>query len=322
MPTRVDITYIGSASSTLLDFEGMGLGIAEHSHHSALAAKIINEFNTDLATTLIFLMTMRSSPCKAVTRKQEEAMKQINDDKTKVPELLQKQVDMELKLDYIVTGGWSLKAYQKACRLLGEGYVNLATDTRTITDEKFGKIPEEKFLEAFKGRSYEIFTPKADSSSLTVVLDMSSNILSRRILIKNYHLIFFGAQKESWIHWYHNCNCQEESATSINNCSFNTLSIFYIYIAGQVLKKALADYRQFEVDGQEAVSNDKATLSRTSCPLSYEHLLQGQQRRRRQELGGLNGHCSVGGSRASNYNLIPLKGAQKLSKYIEDFARA
>lgn len=37
-------------------------------------------------------------------------------------------------------------------------------------------------------------------------------------------------------------------------------------------------------------------------------------------LTGLKGHRSVGGIRASNYNSISLEGAEKLAKYIKDFA--
>lgn len=37
-------------------------------------------------------------------------------------------------------------------------------------------------------------------------------------------------------------------------------------------------------------------------------------------LTGLKGHRSVGGIRASNYNSIPLEGAEKLAKFIEAFA--
>lgn len=39
-------------------------------------------------------------------------------------------------------------------------------------------------------------------------------------------------------------------------------------------------------------------------------------------LTGLKGHRSVGGIRASNYNSIPLEGAEKLAKFIHDFAKA
>jgi len=38
-------------------------------------------------------------------------------------------------------------------------------------------------------------------------------------------------------------------------------------------------------------------------------------------LTGLKGHRSVGGIRASNYNSIPLAGAEKLATYIHEFAK-
>lgn len=37
-------------------------------------------------------------------------------------------------------------------------------------------------------------------------------------------------------------------------------------------------------------------------------------------LTGLKGHRSVGGIRASNYNSIPLEGAEKLASFIDKFA--
>lgn len=47
----------------------------------------------------------------------------------------------DLKLDYIVTGSWSSKAYQEAQRLLGPEHVNLVWDARTVNHGWFGKIP-------------------------------------------------------------------------------------------------------------------------------------------------------------------------------------
>lgn len=64
MPTRDEITYFGAgpallptdvleqASKALLDYNGTGLGIAEHSHRSQLATDIINNAKADLATYL------------------------------------------------------------------------------------------------------------------------------------------------------------------------------------------------------------------------------------------------------------------------------
>jgi phosphoserine aminotransferase len=41
----------------------------------------------------------------------------------------------------------------------------------------------------------EVLKPKGDEQDPIVVADMSSNILSRRVPVKNFSVIFFGAQK-------------------------------------------------------------------------------------------------------------------------------
>ncbi|KAK9777876.1 putative phosphoserine transaminase [Seiridium cardinale] len=425
MPTRAEITYFGAgpaalptdvlekAASALLDFEGTGLGIAEHSHRSAHATKIINEAKADLASYLdipddyeiLFMQGGGTGEFSAtvynivgawVARKQQEATKQVGDDEAKVTELLQKQVASELKLDYLVTGGWSLKAYQEACRLLGEEYVNLATDARTINDKKFGKIPDESTWKLSKDAAMvyycdnetvdgvefpkfpDVLAPKADGSGPIVVADMSSNILSRRIPVKNYHLIFFGAQKNLGSTGVTVAIVKKSllppsspqpspkllrklglpippillsyETIAKNNSLYNTLSIFDVYIAGLVLKKLLSTYRQYKVDGQEAVSNEKARLIyeavekypdiykvvpdksvRSRMNICFRISKGGDmeatekaflEQAKAKGLDGLKGYRTIGGVRASNYNSIPLEGAQKLAQFIQDFAKA
>lgn len=247
MPSREEITYFGAgpallptdvlqqASQALLDYNGTGLGIAEHSHRSQLATDIINNAKADLATYLgipsddyevLFMQGGGSGEFSAtvynmvgawVARRKAEILAANGvDEKDCQPALLEAELAkavQELKLDYIVTGSWSLKAYQEAQRLLGPEYVNLVCDARTVNDGKFGKIPDESTWnlspnaamvyycdnETVDGVEFpsfpKILEPKADGSGPIVVADMSSNILSRRFPAKNYSLFFFGAQK-------------------------------------------------------------------------------------------------------------------------------
>lgn len=247
MPSRDDITYFGAgpallptdvlqqASQALLDYNGTGLGIAEHSHRSQLATDIINNAKADLATYLdfssddyevLFMQGGGSGEFSAtvynmvgawLTRKKAEILATNGvDEKDCQPYLLESELAKaveSLKLDYIVTGSWSLKAYQEAQRLLGPEYVNLVCDARTVNNGKFGKIPDESTWslspnaamvyycdnETVDGVEFpgfpKILEPKADGSGPIVVADMSSNILSRRFPVKNYSLVFFGAQK-------------------------------------------------------------------------------------------------------------------------------
>jgi phosphoserine aminotransferase len=245
MPTRADITYFGagpaalptdvleSAAQALVDYKGTGLGIAEHSHRSELAANIINEAKADLASYLdiptadydiIFMQGGGTGEFSAsvynlvgawVARQHAAVVKELGSgaDEAAVVAALRARVESDLKLDYIVTGGWSLKAYQEAVRLLGPEYVNLAADSRTINDGKFGKIPDQSTWKLSKDAALvyycdnetvdgvefpefpAVLAPREDGTGPVVVADMSSNILSRRIPVANYSLLFFGAQK-------------------------------------------------------------------------------------------------------------------------------
>ncbi|KAI1458392.1 phosphoserine aminotransferase-like protein [Annulohypoxylon moriforme] len=429
MPSRADITYFGAgpallptsvletASQALLNYNDTGLGIAEHSHRSQYAADIINQAKADLATYLdipddyevLFMQGGGSGEFSAtmynlvgvwVTRKKAEILKQLgaqSEEEANQEELisaLRKAIDSELKLDYLVTGGWSLKAYQEAGRLLGPEFTNLATDSRTVNQGKFGKIPDESTWklsrnaamvyycdnETVDGVEYPKFPdslgPDSNGVRPIVVADMSSNILSRRIPVENFSLIFFGAQKNlgstgvTVVIIKKNLlppACPQPSPALMrklglpippvifsyetiakNNSLYNTLSIFDVYIAGQVLKKLLATFPD-KVDGQEAVANQKADIiykALEAHPSIYRIVPDKSVRSRMnicfrvtaggdtenteakflkdattRGLTGLKGHRSVGGIRASNYNSIPLAGAQQLADFITNFAQ-
>ncbi|CAN8095449.1 unnamed protein product [Discula destructiva] len=339
MPSRDEITYFGAgpallptdvlqtASQALLDYNGTGLGIAEHSHRSALATDIINNAKADLATYLdiptdeyeiVFMQGGGSGEFSAtvynmvgawVTQTKDAILKAENVPKEDAKQSL---LDGELakrlpslKLDYIVTGSWSLKAYQEALRLLGPQYVNLVCDARTINNGKFGKIPDQSTWNLSPNAAMvyycdnetvdgvempafpEILAPRADGTGPIVVADMSSNILSRRIPVKNFSLFFFGAQKNlgstgvtvAVIKKSFLAPATPQPSPDLlrtlglpigpmvlsyetiakNNSLYNTLSIFDVFIAGSVLKKLLTTYSD-KVDGQEVVSNKKAEL--------------------------------------------------------------
>ncbi|PQE04213.1 phosphoserine aminotransferase protein [Rutstroemia sp. NJR-2017a BVV2] len=248
MPSRSEITYFGAgpallptdvlqtAAGALVDYNGTGLGLAEHSHRSEIASNILNTTKSDLAKYLdipddyeiLFMQGGGSGEFSAtvynmvgvwVEKKKQKILKDLGISADKeIPEdalvqELQKAVDEELKIDYLVTGSWSLKASQEAARLVGSEHVNIAADARKTNDGKFGKIPEEKDWKLSKkpamiyycdnetvdGVEFPGFPkclePSGEDDEPIVVADMSSNILSRRISIKNYSLIFFGAQK-------------------------------------------------------------------------------------------------------------------------------
>ncbi|KAF4502206.1 tRNA modification GTPase, partial [Fusarium agapanthi] len=407
-PALLPTDVLEKAAQALIDYEHTGLGIAEHSHRSELATNIINEAKADLASYIdipedyevLFMQGGGSGEFSAtlynlvgawVTKKKAQIVANLKapEDDPRVEQELRNEVEKELKTDYIVTGGWSQKASEEAKRLLGPEHVNIVADARQINNGKYGKIPEESTWnlskdaalvyycdnETVDGVEFPAFpqslTPGPDGEGPIVVADMSSNILSRRIPVRKFSVIFFGAQK--------NLGCTGVTVVIIkksllppktpqppaallrrlglpippiifsyetiakNNSLYNTLSIFDVYIAGQVLKKSLSTYNK--VEGQEAVSAKKAELiygALDAHPDVYRVVPDKSVRSRMnicfrvtkngdtdatekaflkeataQGLTGLKGHRSVGGIRASSYNSIPLEGAEKLAKFIE-----
>lgn len=131
-----------------------------------------------------------------------------------------------------------------------------------------------------------------------------------------------------------------------NNSLYNTLPIFNLWIAGQVLADLVNTYGVQKVSGQEEVANRKASLiydvldkyqqvynivpdkdirSRMNIcfrvqggdPEKEKEFLGGAEKRLLQ---GLKGHRSVGGIRVSNYNAVPVSDVERLVKYLEDYA--
>ncbi|KAL4955451.1 pyridoxal phosphate-dependent transferase [Aspergillus filifer] len=330
---REDITYLGAgpaalpsdvlatAAEALQNYEDTGLGVAEHSHRSELATNILNTMKADLASFLdipddfeILIMqgggsgqfdaTVYNLTAIWVERQRQKILKEKGDlSEEEVIAELRKKVDAEFKVDYLVTGSWSLKASQEAIRLLGPEYVNIASDARTANDGKFGKIADEStwklspkaamtYLcenETVDGVEYPAFPKvlesKGSEDDPIVIGDFSSTILSRRIPFENFSIVYFGAQKNLGMTGITGViirksllppNAAPASPTILrklglpiaptildysvahkNNSLYNTLSIFDVYVAGQVLKKLLAAFPN-KVDGQQAVAERKA----------------------------------------------------------------
>ncbi|KAI1162812.1 phosphoserine aminotransferase [Nemania serpens] len=425
MPSRSDVTYFGAgpallptdvleeAAEALLNYNGTGLGVAEHSHRSPLAADIINQAKADLASCLdipddyeILLMqgggTGQFSAAVYnfvgawVTRKKKEIFGDIEGDPADHPHLVQQlkeAVDNDLKIDYLVTGGWSLKASVEGERLLGSKHINIAADARKTNGGKFGTIPDDSTWklsenaaliyycanETVDGVEFPAFPkslePGPDGKGPIVVADMSSNILTRKIPVRNFSAIFFGAQKNLGVTGITVVVIKKSllpptisqpspalmrslalpvppiifqyETVAKNNSLYNTLSIFDVFVAGRVLKKLLRTYPN-KVEGQEAVTDKKAQLiydAIEAFPETYKVIADKAARSRMNicfrvtkggdidaaerafleegtalGLTGLKGHRSLGGIRASNYNSVPLEGAEKLARFIRAFA--
>ncbi|KAI4120936.1 MAG: hypothetical protein LQ347_007000, partial [Umbilicaria vellea] len=387
------------------------------SHRSSTATKILSDTKAALIELLdipenyeiLFMHGGGSGEFSAVVfnmvavwveKRRRAAEKECGGDAEKVLERVRREVREDLRLDYLVTGSWSLKASQEAALLLepvGPGLVNVALDARQSNAGKFGTIPDEStwtltpapkassgpssaFVyycdnETVDGVEFpsfpQILEPSSQDERL-IVADMSSNFISRRVDVSKYGVIFGGAQKNIGItditlvivrkdllslqpphaflhavgiwspptilHW----------PTIAQNASlYNTLPIFSIWIAGEVMRALLRTHAAAAVAGQEALAAEKARIIYDILdrnPDVYTVVPHPRVRSRmnicfrvgggdaRQEkafldgaeqrlLQGLKGHRSVGGIRASCYNAVPVETVRKLALWLVDFAQ-
>ena len=251
MPTREENAYFGAGPAPLptsvieaggkafVNFNDTGLGLAEISHRSPTANKVLADAKAALTTLydipeeyeILFMQAGGTGQFSAavqnlvsvwIERRRRKAAKELGDDEEKIVERLRKEIDEELKLDYLVTGSWSLKASQEASRLIGAKFVNVAVDARKANNGKFGKIPDEADWtltptkkEGGKGSAFVYYCDNEtvdgvefpgfpncllsqgddEEDERIVVADMSSNFLSRKINVRDYSVIFGGAQK-------------------------------------------------------------------------------------------------------------------------------
>ncbi|KAF2688523.1 phosphoserine aminotransferas-like protein [Lentithecium fluviatile CBS 122367] len=425
MVNRSDVHYFGAgpaplptavleeAAQVLLNYKDKGVGLCEISHRSPEANAILAETKQALITLLdipddydvLFLQSGGSGEFSAtvynlvaiwVEKKRAKIAEEVGDNQDEVLARLRKVVDEELKLDYLVTGSWSLKASQEAARLVGAKHVNVAADARKANGGKFGAIPSEDQWsltprtagggpalvyfcdnETVDGVEFPAFPKSLEGDDAPLVCaDMSSNFISRKVDVRKYAVIFGGAQKNigntgiaivilrKSLLPPHATPASPDLLRQLNlsvgpivldyptiaknNSLYNTLPIFDVWVAGQVMLGLVNAYGTKRIGGQEEISNEKArsiydTLDK--YPDVYRVVPDKSVRSRmnicfrvhggdadkekgflagaeKKGLLGLKGHRSVGGIRASNYNAVTTEGANLLVKYLEEYAKS
>lgn len=128
-PAGLPTAVLGKAAAALLNYNDRGIGVAEISHRSPEAKGIVESLKADLKTYLdipseyeVLLMqgggsgqfaaTVQNMVGAWVSRRQQRIAKEVGEGDQLAR--LQKAVKEELKIDYIVTGSWSLKASKEA----------------------------------------------------------------------------------------------------------------------------------------------------------------------------------------------------------------
>jgi phosphoserine aminotransferase len=348
-PAMLPEPVLESTSKAVLNFANTGMSIMEVSHRA-------KEFDALLADTEKKLHSIMGIPdTYKVLFLQGGATLQFS----MVPINL---LPAGKVADYVDTGYFASRAIKEA-KLIGK--VNVAASTK---DNNYNKLPAQTDLRLTLDAAYCHITSNntiygtqwqafPETKRVPLVADMSSDILSRKIDVSKFGLIYAGAQK----------NIGPAGVTCViirkdlvgkapantptmldykphveNNSSFNTCPVTAIFVVHEVLKW-IED--QGGVDKIEAINNEKAGIiyniidsnsdyykghaemgCRSRMNITFRLPSEALEEKFASEaskkgLKGLKGHRSVGGIRASIYNAVPLSGAQRLADFMKEFKK-
>jgi len=348
-PATLPESVLKEVQAELLDFQGTGISVMEHSHRSKTFVDVAEAAEKDLRDL------MGISDDYSVLFLQGGATGQFS----LVPQNLVKATDVA---DYVITGQWSKKAATQAKTFVD---VNIAADT---TDSKFTQIPDVATWNLSDKSEYVHicsnetvhgveFAETPDVGSRLLVADMSSSILSREIDVSKYGIIYGGAQKNigpaGLTIVIVRKDLLERSGQNISpvfnykamnaaGSMSNTPPTFTWYIAGKVfqwlksqggvtgigaLNKQKSELLYNAIDSSDFYANpvDLNARSRMNVPFT---LANPELDAKFLELAGevglsnLKGHRSVGGMRASIYNPMPLAGVQALVNFMAEFEKS
>jgi phosphoserine aminotransferase len=204
-PSPIPTSVLERSASALLDYNQSGMGILEISHRGSDFTQIMKSLDQQFRDLLNIPSNYQVLWMQGGGTGQFAAV---------VVNLLawfriKHEGKVEPVLDYLITGSWSKKAAEEA-RMMG-AKVNVVCDGSL---NKFASIPEKttwKFSESTEtskpaftyfcdnetvdGLEFENFPFEVLDPQVPLVADMSSNILSRKVDVSKYGLIYAGAQK-------------------------------------------------------------------------------------------------------------------------------
>lgn len=188
-PAALPVEALERAQRELLDFEGTGMSIMEHSHRAKDYERVHHE-------TISLLSELLGLPADhQVLLLQGGATMQF-------PLLPLNLLPANRSADYVLTGVWAKKAYSEAQFV---GRARIAANVEEA-DGTFRRVPKQHELDLDPGAAYvhlcsnntvmgTQFQEFPDTGAVPLVVDMSSDILSRPLDYSRFGLVYAGAQK-------------------------------------------------------------------------------------------------------------------------------
>ncbi|PWN23135.1 PLP-dependent transferase [Microstroma glucosiphilum] len=219
-PSSLPTSVLVQSAQDIVDYSGTGMGLIELSHRSGTFKTVIETAEANLRKLLdvpedyavIFTQGGGTEQFSAT------ALNLLGYHAATNPGYFQESGGRGPPIDYAITGSWSNKACQEATRLGFNAHPVL--DARKVpgANGKFGSIPpvsewnlsdpaqkpamlyycDNETVDGveFPSPGFPVESlPEAYRSTVPLVADCSSNILSRPIDIRAHSIVFFGAQK-------------------------------------------------------------------------------------------------------------------------------
>ena len=346
-PATLPEEILKIAQENLLNFNNTGMSIMEMSHRSKVFELVLDQAKTGL----IKLLNIPST--HDVLFLQGGASLQFS----MVPMNLKTSTNKSILIN---TGSWTKKALKEINKEMNCDVVASSEDKNfsyipDIDETTFNQPADFAYLcsnNTIFGTQFKAFP---NTKNIPLVADMSSDILSRKLDISKFGLIFAGAQKNIGpsgvtivIIRKDLIERVEETVPSMlkyksfaeSNSLYNTIPTFGIYMIS--LMTNWLD-QMGGIDSIEEKNNTKSQLlydaidtsNYYSCPVSPKDRssmnvvfrigtneeLEKKFIKEATELGldGLKGHRSVGGLRASIYNSHPEEGVSTLIEFMTEF---
>ncbi|MEA2039070.1 MAG: 3-phosphoserine/phosphohydroxythreonine transaminase, partial [Thermodesulfobacteriota bacterium] len=347
-PAALPLPVLEEIRDELLDFKGSGMSVLEVSHRSKWFDEVIEEAIQRTKNLLglgddfhvVFVQGGASI---------QFCMIPMNFALTGKP------------VDYINTGTWSNKAIKEAKIQGKDVRVIASSEDKDFSyiPQDFNVGEDAAYLHftsnnTIKGTQWKKFP---QSGGIPLVSDMSSDIMSRPFDVRPFGLIYAGAQKNIGpsgtalviIRKDMLERVPDELPTMLkystfvkDNSMFNTPACFSIYTINLVLKWLEEDIGG--LGNMERINQEKAAIIydyidesdfyRGTAAMDSRSLMNVTFRLERedledkivaeatkQDIGGLKGHRSVGGCRASIYNATGVEAVKALVEFLKEFER-
>lgn len=347
-PAALPLPVLEQIQAEFLNFQNSGMSITEISHRSSYFDAVINEaverakrlLNLDDNYDVLFIQGGASM---------QFAMIPMN------------FLAAGDTADYVNTGTWSTKAIkeaqiqQKSVNVVAssedKNFSYIPKDVPFTKGAKFVHITSNNTI---KGTQYHDFP---DTGGVPLVADMSSDIFSKPLPMEKFGLIYAGAQKNIGPSGTCFAVIRKDFLETANddlpsmlkygtyaqkNSMYNTPPCFGIYTIGLVLKWIEEDMGGLEkmeahnikkagilydfIDSGDFYNTTAEKDSRSLMNVTFRLPSEDLEKKfvadaLENGLGGLKGHRSVGGCRASIYNAATLDAMHALVEFMKSFEK-